>query len=396
MSIGKRKRKDGSYSYYIQYTLNGKRVTETVPARTERQARKYEIRRLDEIEKQKHSNDTTDINITFAEWAEQYVLIKETQGRKTIGHIKQVVSRLASYFNEKPLYRIAKADVERYVSWRKTCKLKNGRTLKPATVNRDLAQLKNLFEEAARNGIIPNNPAQYVRFLKEHNARTRVLTEEEFERLVDCAAPHLKGVLLVAYHTGMRRGEILGLTWDKVDLEERVIRLQPEDTKTDEGRIVPLNTVLIDLFAELSKVRHLKHDYVFTYKGERTYEFKHAFETACKEAGIEDFRFHDLRHCFNTRARRAGIHDHLIMKITGHKTREMFRRYDTVDEMDIICAIEKLEKCSESAARKNSGSKEPRKYLKNKSGREDLNLRPPEPHSGALPDCATPRCLFKI
>jgi len=62
----------------------------------------------------------------------------------------------------------------------------------------------------------------------------------------------------------------------------------------------------------------------------------------------------NLRHCFNTRARRAGIHDHLIMKITGHMTREMFERYDAVDEMDIIYAAEKLEKCSESAARDNS------------------------------------------
>ena len=212
----------------------------------------------------------------------------------------------------------------------------------PATINRQLAQLKNLFNEAVRNEILVKSPAQFIGFLKENNERDRVLSDEEFQSLLSVATQPLNGILLMAYYTGMRRGEILGLTWDRVDLKKKILYLRPEDTKTDEPRKIPINETLYEYLKQQNKVRLLHEPHVFTYKQAPIKEFKNSFATALEKAGIENFRFHDLRHTFVTNMRKAGIHDFVTMAITGHKTMEMFQRYNTVDEADLNNAIQAI------------------------------------------------------
>ncbi|MCK4389235.1 MAG: site-specific integrase [Desulfobacterales bacterium] len=111
--------------------------------------------------------------------------------------------------------------------------------------------------------------------------------------------------MTMGYYTGMRAGEIFGLTWDKVNLREGFIDLEPEDTKTSEPRTIYLDPLLKDMFAELAKVRHISHNFVFTLEGKPIKSIRTSFDRACKKAGIKDFRFHDLRHTFNTNMRKA-------------------------------------------------------------------------------------------
>jgi len=162
-----------------------------------------------------------------------------------------------------------------------------------------------------------------------------VLEPEEFTRLQAHSAPHLQAINFVAYQTGMRQGEILHLTWDRVDLKANVIRLQAEDTKTNEGRLVPLPPELTALLKDLYKVRYLVEDHVFLVKGHSVNSIKTAFNAACRRARIHGFHFHDFRHTAVTNMPRAGI-DHLtIMKITGHKTLDVFKRYNSFLEGDL-------------------------------------------------------------
>jgi integrase len=148
----------------------------------------------------------------------------------------------------------------------------------------------------------------------------------------------------------MRRGEILGLTWDMVDLDEGMIRLPAEITKTNRGRDVPLNEEMIEMLRKLRAERDNANaplcicPYVFIYKGQSILEIKRAFNSACRRAGIKDFHFHDLRHCFVTDARRSGVHDFVIMAITGHTTFEMFKRYNKVDREDLKNGINSIGK----------------------------------------------------
>ena len=148
------------------------------------------------------------------------------------------------------------------------------------------------------------------------------------------ASKTLVPVLITAYRTGMRRGEIINLTWDQVDLKEGFIYLEPENTKTSEARVVPMHAEVIAALSALPRAIH--HDRVFTKAdGSPIKSVRKAFESARKRAGLEDLWFHDLRHTAATNWRREG-HDYFkIMAATGHKTISSFKRYNTVDKTDL-------------------------------------------------------------
>ena len=200
---------------------------------------------------------------------------------------------------------------------------------------------------AVREELMEKNPCWGVRMLPENNARDRILSPQELDRLLFHLPRHAAMVVHFAYLTGMRAGEIFNLTWDRVDLAIRVIRLEASDTKTAEPRVVFLCDRAYDILKEAGKLRHLDHNRVFTYRGRPLKKIKKALPNACRKAGITNFRFHDLRHTFNTNMRKAGVDHSVIMKLTGHKTATMFQRYNTVDLDDAKNAYQKLHRLLE-------------------------------------------------
>jgi integrase len=145
----------------------------------------------------------------------------------------------------------------------------------------------------------------------------------------------------------MHLGEILDLTWDKVDLKSRFILLEIEDTEDKEARDIPSGDEFYIVFKGIPRNIHDNH--VFLNRGNPMKDIKTALERACGDVGIvygrfkkDGFIFHDLRHTFNTNMRKAGVPESVIMVITGHSTREMFDRYNTIDEEDTRQAIDQL------------------------------------------------------
>ena len=168
--------------------------------------------------------------------------------------------------------------------------------------------------------------------------------------------PNVMWFDLVAYHTGMRKGEIRSLRWEQVDLKTGTIRLKSGDTKTGEGRVIPLNQALTTLLK--SSTRYLGCPWVFVnplcmdawQSSPETVDpryhatsITHAFMRVCQKVGVTDATFHDLRHTFVTNARRAGIDYFRIIAITGHKTMAVFKRYNTVDEADLRQAMSQMD-----------------------------------------------------
>ena len=254
-------------------------------------------------------------------------------------------------------------------------KSRRGRKYRPATVNRMMALMKRIYNLAVREDMAPKNPCWKVTMLKEENRRDRTLTPEEFERLKEEPPEHITQIVTVAYYTGMRRGEILNLTWEKVNMKVGFIDLEPKDTKTSEARRLYFNDVLWDIFRK-QYARKDKTRYVFTYGGRPLKDIKEGFKNALEKAKIKNFRFHDLRHTFNTNMRKAGVDQTVIMKLTGHKTLAMFNRYNTLDQDDALEAMRKLDllileqkalKSSDQVqtgfySQKNRDSKEPLTY----------------------------------
>jgi len=208
----------------------------------------------------------------------------------------------------------------------------------PATVNREVACLRAIFSRAVKHGKAERNPAKWVDRLSENNERDRVLSPEEYTRLLAHCDDNLRPIVLIAYHTGMRRGEIFGLTWDMVDLKAGFLHLTPAICKTDEGRNVPLHRELVDMLEAMP--RGLPGVRVFTRNGKSIKCVREGFEAACRRAAIEGFTFHDLRHTCITNKDREG-HSHIvIMASTGHKTMNVFRRYRAVSREDLRTLVE--------------------------------------------------------
>jgi integrase len=177
-----------------------------------------------------------------------------------------------------------------------------------------------------------------------NNERDRVLSDEEWSKLYQKAKPHIRPVLLTAYQLGQRFSEIVNLTWDRVDMKRGFITLRASDTKTKAARQVPMTPDVKLALQRLAKLRSLATRHVFTYKGEPLKRISRSFKTALKDAGIINFRFHDFRHCASTNLRRAGVDTATAMKIVGHKSEKMWKRYNAIEERDLTQAAQKVHK----------------------------------------------------
>ncbi len=278
--------------------------------------------------------------MTFRAWAERYLELPHIKClRWYYSHLGRVRLRLIPYFGDKLLTGISADDIEAYRAQRL---LRNGRTPAMSTVNGDHAILKQLLYEAVKKGLLDSNPASKVTMPDPDNERDRVLTVGEWNQLYGEAAPHLKPILQVAYQLGLRYGEIVRLTWDRVDLKRGVIGLRARDTKNRKPRTVPLTPDLTEVFRDLYKVRYLGQDRVFLRNGQAISSVRTAFEKAKQRAGIADFRFHDLRHCAATNMRRAGVDVMTAMRIIGHTSQKMYERYNTIDEDDLRRAASQI------------------------------------------------------
>jgi integrase len=286
----------------------------------------------------KKSFDACTLFRTLADW---YLELPEVKVKRSYDRDCRSLKKVLPFFGEKLLKHINPAMVEAYKQKRlaEPSKFNPQHLTKPATVNRELACLKTIFTKAVRNGKAEKNPTQGLKMLKENNERDRLLSPEEYVRLLPHCPDYLKPIIRLAYFTGMRLGEILNLVWDRVDLKEGFINLHPEDTKTQEARSVPLNKELLEMFRAMP--RGLPGVRVFTRNGLPIISIREIFEAACRKAEIEDFTFHDFRHTAINNLRLQG-HDYFrIMAITGHKTMHVFKRYNTVTREELKATVDK-------------------------------------------------------
>lgn len=207
---------------------------------------------------------------------------------------------------------------------------------KPATVVRYLASLSHVFSVAIGDWEWAEvNPVRNVRKPPEPKGRDRYLNDDERERLLSAckasSSPDLYTVVVLALGTGMRRGEILGLTWGNVDLKSKLITLTK--TKNGDRRTLPLCASAYDLLLARSKVRSIETDLIFP-GGKRTKlgafvprDITKPWETARAKAGLADFRFHDLRHTAASTLAMTGASQLDIAAVLGHRSLQMTKRY---------------------------------------------------------------------
>ena len=305
-------------NYYVEYQFEGKKFRQRIgpsKALAENVYRKIMV----EIAEEKYLDKKKKIYIKFKDFGDKY--LKEhsmVRNKSWKGSDAVSIKALNKYFSNKFLHEITYQDVQKF-------QISRAKDVSNATVNRNLACLKSMFNRAIEweqfDGL---SPAKRVKFLKENNTRERYLKKEETARLLQNADEKLRPILIVALNTGMRRGEIFGLEWKNIDFGCNTIHLY--ETKNGKERTVPMNREVKEILMKLHK--NSQSSYVFAHKdGSQIRGVRKSFFTALVKSGISNFRFHDLRHCFCSNLVMRGIDLNTVRELAGHKSIQMTLRY---------------------------------------------------------------------
>jgi integrase len=188
----------------------------------------------------------------------------------------------------------------------------------------------------------------HVPMLKEHNIRKGFFEHGEFLALRDALPSYLKGFATFGYRTGWRISEISDLTWNQVDRFNGIVRIEPGESKNDEARTIYLDDELKEVINHQWEYRRKSKNltpYVFPNRWGtgQIGKIGHSWNKACKDAKIGKKLFHDFRRTAVRNMVRSGIPESVAMKVSGHKTRSVFERYNIVNDRYLQLAAQRQE-----------------------------------------------------
>lgn len=305
-------------NWYVDFTFKGHRIRESIgPSR--KNAEKVMAKRKTEIAENKYLDVRKDPEpISFHDFAKKFLEWTRVN-HKTSSRTRELsnMRSLEESFQNKKLHEITTWEIEKWKQRRKG-------EVKPASVNREMATLKSMLSKAVEWGKLKESPARKVKPLKGVIQRLRYLMPDEVQRLISNCADHIRPIVIVAVHTGMRKGEVLALRRDQVNFDQGIITLT--DTKNSERRDLPMNETV------KATLKAIGGDDLFFFtstknKGKPYVWIEMSFHQALERSGIEDFKFHDLRHTFASNLVMAGEDLNTVAELLGHKSLEMTRRY---------------------------------------------------------------------
>ncbi len=335
-AIYQRKTKKGRIRWYLDFwDADGERIQKVAPNATSKEeaalALKQEVQKAFDVE---YGISRKKRNIKLSDFIDLYVENYSMPNKRSWKDDRYRLDRSAMILGSNSyLHKISSLDIEML----KKTKLQEGAT--PSTVNTYIRVLKRMFNIAIQWGYTQSNPVCKVRMYSEAEARRiRVLTQEEEGRLMHAASNLLRPIVIIALNTGMRKGEIQQLKWDDLDFEGRTINVRI--TKSGKPRTIPINSRLL---VELQTLRSTSGNSTFLFTNPKTGQayktIRKHFETACEEAQLRNFTFHDLRRTFGSRLALAGVDLNRIKELLGHasvKTTEIYLHADSKDIQDAV------------------------------------------------------------
>lgn len=344
MGVFKRRinNKKGNTAYwYARYRVNGKDKWESlgkVGEITKTIAEAILSERKKQIRLGAYDMMTAKIP-TIDDFSKEYIdYVKNVKKKRSWKKDEVILCRINNYFGNKRLNEINPKDIDEY----KDYLLNKG--FKPASVNRELSCMKYMYNLAKRwKKFFGDNPVSQVEFLDEGEGITRILTQEEENRLLNESPMYLRNIIIAALNTGMRKMEILSLKWEFVNLDKNTITINQSNTKSKKTRMIPISSYLRKILLE-QKLLCGGSEYVFPNDSGDSHitDIKRSFSTACKKAEITGFRFHDLRHTAGTRMIESGVNVVLVSKILGHSDINLTVKRYIHPEDSLRDAVEKL------------------------------------------------------
>lgn len=337
-------KRDGKIYARVQFVDDlGKKRDLCRKANSEKEARKNVRDLLKEIEN-KSSKELDATNMTFADLADYYiknylheaVYVNEMKVSGVRGRVEALseVKPLQVYFGNRKIQQITYGDIRNYKNERLRTPTKQGNQRAIASVNKELGKLRRMLNIAVREQWLPRNPfSNGESLISTEIPRTRILNFDEEQRLLTAIESnpyrkHLKGIVIVALDCALRRGEIFTLKWSDIDLDNRTITVRAFNSKTSRKRTVAMTNRVHNMICSVwEKSSKNPDDLVFGV----SVTIKTSWKKVCREAGIDDFHFHDCRATSISRMIRAGMPPAEVMRVSGHTTLRAFSVYVRTD-----------------------------------------------------------------
>ena len=321
---------DGSDYWYILWRANGKQHKESSRSLNKSAAEALLRTRLAEAE---NGVRQIDKKLRYEDLRASLLLDYANKQNKSLAvwHGQQSISglrHLDKFFAGVLVSRINTDLIQKFIASR----LSEGAS-RP-TVNRSLALLRRALNLARQHGKIQVTP--HFPMLRENPARQGFVTNEQFGLLLEALPESLRPLVTFLFYCGVRLGEALQITWSQVDLIQGLIRLEGDQTKSREARILPLPDQLLDYLRSVSSEARVGQ--VFAARNLRK-----AWKAAATAAGVPTLLIHDLRRSAVRNLIQAGVSENVAMKISGHKTQHVFRRYHIVSTTDLQQAMRKVQ-----------------------------------------------------
>jgi integrase len=309
------RRKEAGIWYADYYAADGQRVQESTGTRNKREAEIFLALKTSEVQRGVYVKP---VHVSLPELWERYLSYARTHKRSWKRDV-QMFGNLQKILGTANLDSVTVLRVEEFQQRR-------AREVSPATVNRETALLKHMFNMAERWGLYPGtNPVRWVKFLPEDNLQFRTLSEDEERRLLAASPPYLRELILFALNIGLRCGDILDLKWEEVDLEQKRIELIMG--KTRRRLEVPLNDNAFAILEGKQAVKHGPYVFYSPVSGDRFSDLKAGIKAALKRADLSGITWHTFRHTFASRLTRSGVDLVTVKELLGHSVITTTMRY---------------------------------------------------------------------
>ncbi|MBI5020560.1 MAG: site-specific integrase [Ignavibacteriales bacterium] len=320
--------------YYIGYFIEGKLFWRSTEETQKSKALKV-LSEFKELLKQKNKPKL------LSEFISEFISFAEKNYQKsTVVIFKLALNYLLTIIGDLFLPHITPKHADTYKTARQG-------QVSLTTVNVELRQLRSAFNTALRWQLIDSNPFCKVKLLSIPEKSPVFLAKDDFEKLISIIKETwLKEIVIFAVLTGMRRGEIINLRWQDIDLSRRILNIQSNcayNTKQGKRRIIPLNATAFHLLS--SKQVTSISEYVFCIKEKKISDWhvSHKFKDSVIQAELNDkLHFHSLRHTFATWLVQDGVNIYEVQKLLGHSSVKVTEVYSHLVASELHSAVNKI------------------------------------------------------
>jgi len=301
--------------WHADFYADGKRVQVSTGTANKREAEKFEALRISEAQRGVYVKP---VHLTLPELWERYIAYARTH-KRSWKRDEQMYGNLETFLGAVNLAAVTPLRVEEYQQHR-------AQQVSPATVNRETALLKHMFNMGERWQLHHGaNPVRWVKFLPENNLQFKTLSEGEERRLLEASPPYLREMILFALNIGLRTNEIFNLKWEDVDIEQR--RLKMIVKKNQRALSIPLNDAAFGVIESRYAIQHGPYVFYSPMTGDRFKDVKGALTAAVKRAELGKVTWHMFRHTFASRLTRGGVDIVTVKDLLGHSNVSTTLRY---------------------------------------------------------------------